>query len=270
MVSYCTLYHRHYDGAYQVGEMMTEQFSLLLTLGLGLFILVGALIPFFAHNSSKFIAFSLAMAFSVMIMLIVFDLLPEAYEAFQTKQIGYLALFVLIGTLSLKILDHFIPDHEDDPTKESDDHDNLRHIGLMSCIALIIHNIIEGMAVYSTGLSSTSSGLMISLGVGLHNIPMGMVIASTLYQKNGNRGKTLLWVLLLSLSTFLGGALLYFIPGFQIEGFSLGVLLSITIGMLLYISFLELLPRICHTKEKMLSLFGFLAGIILLVVALVL
>ncbi len=245
-----------------------EQFSLFLTLGLGLFILVGALIPFFAHNSKKFIAFSLAMAFSVMLMLIFFDLLPEAYEAFETKQIGYLALFVLVGTLTLKVLDHFVPDHEDDPTTEKDDNDNLHHIGLMSCIALIIHNVIEGMAVYTTGLSSTSSGLMISLGVGLHNIPMGMVIASTLYQKNQKRGKTLLWVLLLSLSTFLGGALLYFIPAFEMEGFSLGVLLSITIGMLFYISFLELLPRISHTKEKKVTLFGLLIGIILLAIAL--
>ncbi len=197
-------------------------------------------------------------------MLIIFDLIPEAYETFQAKNIGYIALFSLVGLLVLKFLDHFIPDHEEEHHTKEEKEENLQHIGVMSCIALVVHNFIEGMAVYSTCLSSATSGLLVSLGVGLHNIPLGMVIASTLANHSKKKGKKVGFLLLLSLSTCFGGAVLYFLPSFVVNDFILGALLSITVGMLFYISFLELLPRIRkggNPKEKW---FGILLGIVLL------
>ena len=53
----------------------------------------------------------------------------------------------------------------------------------MSSVAIILHNIIEGMAVYSMAAESLNVGVMIAFGVGLHNIPMGMIIYSTLVKE---------------------------------------------------------------------------------------
>ena len=64
--------------------------------------------------------------------------------------------------------------------------ENLIHIGLVTSVALILHNIIEGMAIYSSVLSDKSLGLAMTIGIGFHNIPLGMVIAGAFYQSNEN------------------------------------------------------------------------------------
>ncbi len=243
---------------------MGEIYSLLFTLLLGLFLLLGAGIVFLSKNSDRFVLFSIALAFGVMIMLMITDLIPEAFEAFNDKWY-YVLLFVAVGFALLKGLDVFVPHHHDHEGKEDDD-DHLSHIGFVSSIALIIHNIIEGMAIYSTLLADFSTGVLVSIGVGLHNIPLGMVIASTLYRANQKKKRTIGIISILALSTFLGGLFSCFLHGVFTSSMIMGGLLSITLGMLIYISFFELMPTLIKDKDKRTSLFGICSGIILIFV----
>ena len=143
--------------------------------------------------------------------------------------------------------------------------DNLIHIGVVSSIAIIIHNVIEGMAVYNTVNSSLDLGILLSLGVGLHNIPLGMAISSTFYTSLKNKNKTNLIIILISLSTFLGGLIMSI---FNVTNeFIISILLSITIGMLIYINIIELLPRLIKYKNKKMVLISTLIGIILLFIS---
>lgn len=249
--------------------------GLLFTFGLGLFILVGAIIVFVTKNNDKFVSFSISIAFGVMATLIVGELIPETLELLETrydltKSIIMIIICVLIGISVLKLLDLFIPDHDRDDESEKEHNEQLAHIGFVSSIALVLHNIIEGMAIYSTVTKSLQLGLLVSIGVGLHNIPLGMVITSTFYKANNDKRKTLLIVLGISLSTFLGGIIMYFLAGKVISDVVLAILLGITLGMLLYIVLFELLPQIIHTKYKKETIFGILIGVLLLVVSLVL
>lgn len=246
---------------------MNQTISLIMTLALGLFIVLGALIVFLSKNNHKFVDFSLAFAFGVIIMLILSDLIPEARELFGEKEWLPFLIFTVLGFGLLKILDHFIPDHDEDEKDPTDDDSNLVHIGLVSSIALVLHNIIEGMAIYSTMNRSLSLGLMVCLGVGLHNIPLGMVITSTFYRSNQNKKKTMGIILGISLSTFLGGLILFLFGSKIINSFALGALLSITLGMLLYIAIMELLPKIMKSKNKKICVLGVILGIIVLVIS---
>lgn len=246
-----------------------EIYGLLFTLLLGFFILIGTCIVFLTKNNDKFIQFSLSLALGVMVTLVGVDLLPEVIEIMQESLgNGYSLLiaiiFILIGMGGLKLLDKFIPDHDEDGEL---DNDNLHHIGIVSSIALILHNIIEGMAIYSTFVSSFKLGLMICVGVGLHNIPLGMVIASTFYKYNNSKKKTVLISILISLSTFLGGLIMYLLSAF-ISELLLGILLSITLGMVLYIIIFELLPHVIESKYKRISISGCLLGIVLMLISL--
>ena len=108
---------------------------------------------------------------------------------------------------------------------------------------------------------------MITLGVGLHNIPLGMIIASTFYQSNQNISKTMLMITLVAMSTFVGGLIMFFLGLSTVNNILLGILLSITLGMLIFISFNELLPRIKSTKNKKISLTGIIIGIALILIA---
>ena len=153
--------------------------GLLTTFLLGIFILIGAIIPLFIVKKDKVINLSIGLAFGVIITLIVTDLLPEILEELGLKYIYLFIIFTALGFFLLRLLDGYIPDHHDHKMTKKEANENLTHIGIMTTLALILHNIIEGMAVYSTSLADVSLALTLALGVGFHNIPLGMVISSS-------------------------------------------------------------------------------------------
>lgn len=247
--------------------MERYKIGLITTLLLGIFIVIGALIALLANKKSKVVEFSIGLAFGVIVTLIVTDLLPEIFETLGFRYIYVWLIGMVAGFLILKILDNFIPDHHEHKMSKEESNENLVHIGVMTSLALVLHNIIEGMAVYSSCLSDASFGIALTLGIGFHNIPLGMVISSSFYHSTKNFKKTIITVLIVSLSTFFGGFVMYLLKLTEISSMLLGVLLSLTLGMLIFIIIDELLPRISDIKNKKISFIGILVGVALLVLS---
>lgn len=220
--------------------------ELLITFLLGLFFLIGLLVVRINKNNKLIENISIAVAFGTMTGLMIFDIGPEVKEHMENTSFWIVLLFVLIGIGVLKLLDIFIPEHDDGNLKESEKDENLVHIGIVSLIAVSLHNLIEGMATYSMLCEDFRSGLLVALGVGLHNIPMGMVIGATL--ENEPTYKKIIAEIFAVFSTFVGGLVMMFIKPY-ISDFFVGALISVTLGMLIYIAFLELLPHILHDKK---------------------
>lgn len=234
-----------------------EIVGLGLTLLAGIFILIGSLIIVFCKNNEGIIGFSLSLAFTVMIGLILVELVPEASEHLNNKVL--IILFALLGILILKLLDLFIPHHDHSTNKE-----NLFHIGVVASVALVIHNIIEGMAIYGVTSTDIHLGVLMGIGVGLHNIPIGMVITATLLQSN----KKVLTILpILIFSTLVGGVIMLLLEPL-INELILGIFLSITLGMLFYISIFELLPKIYQKIQSKPTILGIVLGIIIIILTL--
>ena len=244
--------------------MSTYQLALLTTALLGVFILIGVLISYFFKKSEKIVLYSIGLAFGVIVMLIFTDLLPEIIECIPISRIYIPIISIVLGFLMLRILDNFVPDHENKEKK-----DNLIHIGVMSSIALGLHNIIEGMAIYSSMLSSTKLGLALTLGVGFHNIPLGIVIGGAFYQSNNDKYKSILNILLVSLSTFVGGLLMFMFNINELSPTIEGILLSITLGMLLFIVLDELLPKVKKNIKNKAIISGITTGIIILLISMI-
>ncbi len=244
--------------------MRRIQLGLLTTLLLGIFIIIGALIAFLVKKKQKVVDFSIGLAFGVIVSLIFSDLLPEIIDNLGLKYLYVFIICTFIGYIALRLLDNFIPDHEEEKMTSKELKNNLVHIGIVTSLAIVLHNIIEGMAVYSAILTDTSLGLAITLGIGFHNIPLGIVIAGAFYQSNQSTSKTSLSILLVSLSTFVGGIIMFFLNLNTINSLVLGILLSITLGMLFFIVISELLPRIRLTKDKKTTYLGVVLGIILI------
>ena len=245
---------------------MESVLPLFLTFISGLFIVLGSLIVFVTKNNDKFVQFAIGMALGVMASLICFELLPEAsevlYDYFGNLK-GYFVLGICIfaGVIVLKLLDLFIPDHEHHNHSKQEQLDNLYHIGVVSSIALVLHNLIEGMAIYGTASTSLEMGCLVTLGVGFHNIPMGIVITSTFNRSTSRKkGKFILALLCISLSTLLGGCMMMFLSSF-INSLFLGILLGLTLGMLLYIVLFELLEEVIAIDNRRLSCVGIFFGI---------
>lgn len=248
--------------------------ALLLTLLVGLFILAGSACGMSYKENKKITDFSISVAFGVIIGLIVFEILPESYkilneEVGMVRGILAVIVLILIGIVILKILDLFVPHHEHElhhthkhnETKCHNEH--LYHIGIVSAVAVMIHNLIEGMSLYLVSSNNFVSGLLLCLGVGLHNIPMGLVISSTLNSSNYSKKKILNISMLVSLSTFVGGIIMFILGG--VNSLVEGILLGLTLGMLIYIALFELLHQIYHMKNKKIAIFGSVIGFILIV-----
>lgn len=239
--------------------------GLVITFVLGVFIVAGAEITRLTKNDKRVVQLSIAIAFGTLSSLAVVDLLPEALENLGTGHISVLIAGIAGGVLILKLLDRFIPDHDNVHGTEHECTDkNVIHIGIISTIAVTLHNIIEGMAVFSIAEESVSSGLLMALGVGLHNIPMGMIIFSTLVTERRSRRNEML--ALASGSTFVGGLIMHMLWG-SVNQFIVGILMALTLGMIVYIVLFELVPHLLHEKDRRLSVIGTLAGVAVIVVS---
>ena len=250
---------------------------LLLTLMVGIFILIGYIFADKFKDNKRFTDFSISLAFGVIIALIVLELIPEVHGSLKElldsrRAIILIIVLILIGIYILKILDSFIPhhvheEHHDHKHKNDDCYkEHLKHVGIISSAAIIIHNIIEGMSLYIVSSNSIISGLLMCIGIGLHNIPLGLVVGTTLSNSNYNKKDSLNIIILVSISTFIGG-LIMFILG-SVPAIVEAILLGITLGMLIYISLFELLHQIYHMKNTKISRIGICFGIILLIICL--
>ena len=220
--------------------------ELFITFLVRLFFLIGKVVVKLRKNRKMVEKLSISIALGTMTALVLFDLVPEVKEHMEGVSIWLIILFVIIGIAILKILDIFIPEHDDGDLREDEKDENLVHIGIVSLIAVALHNLIEGMATYSILTEDFRSGLLVAIGVGLHNIPMGMILTSTLQKEN--KGKRIIALIIATFSTFVGGLIMMLIKSY-ISDFVVGALISITLGMIIYIAFLELLPHVLHNKK---------------------
>lgn len=235
---------------------------LLITFLAGFSCFLGAAVIKVSKNPHIIEQLSIAIAAGSLLSLMIFDFLPDIYEFTTKKNWYFTVVFVLVGVLILKVLDLFIPDHHD--THSNHDKENAAHIGLISALAVVLHNIVEGMSVYTLS-SDISQGIVFAVGISLHNIPMGMLICSTL-QKNSKTKKTLLVLALVTISTFIGGLLMAFIGEAMTQNVQNSLVL-IALGMIIYIVFAELIPHIVRTKPILPSIIGGVAGFLLVMIS---
>lgn len=248
---------------------MNKLYSVILTLIAGLFFLLGGLISKKFKNKEILNHFSIALAFIIMLNLIFTDLIPETLElleAYKTSsRIFMIISFIILGILILKVLDFFIPDHhhdhheEEKNIKEHISHE--KHIGTLTVISLILHNVLEGFAIFGLSLNDFKLGIMICISVALHNIPLGTHIFSSL-SLNKNKGL----ISILTLSSLIGG-ITFLIVG-EISNLLLAIITCITLGMLIYIEIFELLPEMIHSIKKKETIIGLIVGLIILGISL--
>lgn len=237
--------------------------AFLATLIAGAFFLIGALLAYFGKNKKGLIEFSIGMAFSVMLLLLAFDIVPEVMELLEEKGTIFMYIFIVIGIVMLKLIDILVPHHDHD--KEIKTHErHLKHIGIISSLALIVHNVIEGVGIYNIASVDFRAGLLMAIGVGLHNIPFGIEITATLNETKKNKKSVILNIVLLTLSTVLGAVIMLVFK--SISDFVLGSLMSLTIGMIIYLVLFELLTELGSSKNKKYSTAGLVTGILLMII----
>ena len=253
--------------------------ALLLPLISGLTTVIGSIIVFFTKRQSpKFLSFCLGFSAGIMVVLALSDLMPESAEAFINHFGGehlaalWSVLFLVAGMGLAILFDKMVPGgehphhHADLPFEEVPHKHKLMRLGVISVIAIALHNIPEGIATFIASYNNTMLGVSLTFAVIAHNIPEGIALAAPIYYSTGKKSKAFLATLFAGLALPLGALLTWLFLAPVINDFLLGSMYALVAGLMIYISFDELLPAARENGDQgsHLSLYGILTGIVLM------
>lgn len=234
---------------------------LVITFLLGLFFAAGAAAARLSDNTRKIEEISISVAAGAMSALAAADIIPEILHEMSGTGLIKAVLFTAAGIVFLKLLDRFVPEHHGDEESPG----AMIHIGIISALAIMLHNIIEGMAVYELGADSLRQGVIFAIGVGLHNIPMGMLVYSTLKDETRVKKYTVLFAVMIS--TFAGGLVMAAL-GSCMSHTLIDLLTCLTLGMIMYIISSELVPYMAAHRNYRVYAAGIAAGAAIVAVSL--
>lgn len=229
-------------------------------------VIIGLLIPFLGTSLGAGLVYfmknelsgkvqkSLAgFAAGVMVAASIWSLLIPAMEMVEEKmgKVAWIpaAIGFGVGIIFLLFLDNVIPhQHMDSNYPEGPKNESMRKTTMM-VLAVIIHNIPEGMAVgvafagviaKNTGLTMASA-LVLSIGIAIQNFPEGAIISMPLRSQGVGKNKAL------GMGVFSGAvepvAAIMTIVLSQIMIPILPYLLSFAAGAMFYVVVEELIPE---------------------------
>ena len=233
-------------------------FAFIVTTVAGLSTMLG-IIPIYIKfkDTDKIICMALAFASGIMFSVSINSLIPESYDLLKenlntNKVIILMILFFLIGVLLTSFIDKIF--------KKIDN--KLYKIGIINMLALMIHNIPEGILTFSTTTTNLSLGITLALSIMFHNIPEGISISVPIYYSTGSKKKAFLYTFISGFSEILGAVITYLFLYKYISNSFIGIILSLTVGIMSYISLNELLPGAIKYNNKKLTGIAFVIGFI--------
>ena len=254
--------------------------AMLMTLVAGLTTAVGGAIAFMVKKDNlKVLSVGLGFSAGVMIFLSLTDIIPEASEllAVNFPNVHEWMVFAgfILGIIVAILIDYFLPDHVDpdelaNPDAPCNHHHKIKRAGLLTAIAICVHNFPEGMATFLTTTQNLTLGISVGLAIAIHNIPEGFAIALPIYHVTGKKRYAMLYASLSGISEPIGaliGMLLFtlFLPQVLV-----GILLAAVAGIMIYLSFDTLLPLSREYGNWHLSMIGIMTGILFIWAGLIL
>lgn len=270
--------------------LSNEILSLGLTIVVGLSMGLGGLLSFFINNlNKKFLAITLSFAAGIMIYVSFMEMLPEGVHLIE-DYIGERGNLVALGwffggmfmTAILEKIVHIFAGeyhdhnhgdhshHKHDHKHEKHDHngEHLSKLGILSAVAIAIHNIPEGLALFTAGLKDIKLAFPIAAAVIIHNIPLSVAISLPLYYSTGSKKKAFLYTLLVGLCQPIGAILGYAVLSTVFNDLIVGTLFSIVAGIMVFVALDELLPSSQKYEDHHLSVYGAILGMIVMAISL--
>ena len=264
--------------------------AFLLTLFAGLSTAFGAIMAFWGGaKNPKVLSIGLGFSAGVMIYVSFVEILVKSQEAFTSKygeilgeSLGLFAFF--IGIVFAFIIDQLIPDninpHHTLDIENSIDNDDtetiqrhrapLARMGFFTAIAIALHNFPEGFATFVSALNNMTTGISIAIAIAIHNIPEGLAVALPVYHATGNRKKAFLYAFGSGLAEPIGAIIGFLILVPMMGDLTLGITFGVVAGIMVYISFDELLPAARVYGNDHTTIFGLVVGMFIMAASLIL
>ena len=235
----------------------------ILTFISGLSTLLSLLMMLFkSKNVIKSTIYFLSISFFMMIMISIFELMPNAIKTIIGEYNYFLGIIITILIFSLGynstiFIDKFI-------NYES----NLYKIGIKNLIILTLHNILEGMVVFTSSIHNLKIGLKIASAIIIHNISEGISIVIPMYNGGGKKSKIICYTLLSAFSEPLGALLSYVFLKKYLNTVLLAFILIFVSGLMISISINDILKEIISYKNNKYMIYGLITSIIIFILIL--
>ncbi len=244
-------------------ELHLQHALLLTALAAGATALGGLLAILGPRPGDRLLAHGLAFSAGVMVYVSAVELVPDALALTPPLAVG-LSLLAGLGLAAALDRGFARPAEAGDeagaiaaigvPTRANR---RLMRAGLLSGLAITLHNLPEGAAVLFSSLNGAGVGAAVALAVALHNLPEGLVSALPVYRATGRRLPAFGLALGSGLAEFLGALFVFaFLRSWMSEA-RLGLIYAGVSGVMVYIALRTLLPealRLRPAREPLLSL----------------
>ena len=272
-------------------------FAFLLTLFAGLATGIGSALAFFAKRTSyRFLSVATGFSAGVMLYVSFMEIMPKASVRFVASAGTRMGAYMTAGSFFagiavILLIDQLIPKaenpHETRTITEIDglhahtggpaepkvmDNHKLLRMGMFTALAIAIHNFPEGLATFLAALEEPKLGIAIAIAIALHNIPEGISVSVPIYYATGNRRKAFTYSFLSGLAEPVGAIAGYLVlrPFLDQSDTIMAWMFGAIAGVMVYISLDELLPTSRAYGKGHDSLWGLLAGMVVMAVSLLL
>lgn len=269
----------------------TFLFAFALTLLAGLSTSIGALLAFFS-KSKNYTILSVGMGFSAGVMIYVsfVEILSKSRDSFTQlyssqltgESLSVLAFFA--GIALSAFIDKVIPEDVNPHETKSNSQllelkqqnrsslikdSALKRTGIFTALAIGIHNFPEGFATFISALEHPTVGITIAFAIAIHNIPEGMAVSLPIYHATGNKKSAFWYATLSGVAEPIGALVGFFILLPFMGDATLGVTFGIVAGIMVYISFDELLPAARVYGNAHTTIAGITLGMLVMAVSLI-
>ncbi|MBN2829257.1 MAG: zinc transporter ZupT [Candidatus Cloacimonetes bacterium] len=263
--------------------MTNVQFALSLTIFAGLSTGIGSLFAFVSKKTdAKFLSVSLGFSAGVMLYVSFIEIFQKARfalgEVYGMKTGTWLTVAGFFGGMFLiAMIDKLVPSYENpheiqslSSLEGSGNKAGLMRMGILSALAITIHNFPEGLATFASAMKDPTLGVSIAIAIAIHNIPEGIAVSVPIYYATGSKKKAFIFSFLSGLSEPVGAVLGYFLLRTVFNDVTFGIIFASVAGIMVYISLDQLLPTAEEYGEHHLSIYGLVSGMILMALSLLL
>ncbi len=252
---------------------------LILTLFAGMSTLLGGFITFFIkRNNLKALSVGLGFSAGVMVYISLSELMTEApkmleqyYSLVVSKGLAFGGFF--FGIIIAIIIDYFIPDHIESDflsnSKRSNQRHKIRRAGLITAIAVTLHNFPEGMATFLVSTQDIMLGIPVAIAIAIHNIPEGIAIALPIFHATGKKRLAILYSFVSGISEPVGGLIGVLLLKTFMPAQSIGIMTASVAGIMVYLSFDTLLPLSREYGENHHVIIGIISGMLIMSLGLI-
>ncbi len=258
-------------------------YAFLLTAIAGCATGIGSALAYLTHHTKRsLLSASLGFSAGVMIYVSFVELFHQA-QGTLTEIYGKVwggaitALSFFGGMLLIATIDFLVPSYENphelglvEEMQPAIDAGKLHRLGLLTALAIGIHNFPEGIATFFAALTDRTVGLSVALAIALHNIPEGISISIPVYYATGNRRKAFWYSFLSGVSEPLGAIIGYLILRPFFTNQMMGIIFAAVAGIMVFISLDQLVPHAKKYDEGHQSVYGLISGMAIMAITLVL